>query len=456
MNRRILSSSLVLIMMLALSTGCAPGNNTAAAETTMAAAVVQTGVVPTASAADAYEETIRIGVMMPITGTTSYAGKYQLEGVQMYTDYVNNNGGIKSMNGRKIELVVSDTNGKPENGVIEIQRLIEEEKVSALIGPYNSAVAAAIAPIAIKSRVPLMVTNAVSDNIMSNGRNKFVYRCNLGAADTADMQELLLKYLATVTNSGEIEKLAIVYDSSDWGSSVLANLKTLSYRIGFEIVVSEAVQTNLTDFGAIVNRLKQENPDAVFVPLFLNEAELFTRQMYKFNCTVPIIGMGTGFTAPEWLENVGSITGAYIMATTDYNLSFGIKNQNSIEYYDNYLKTHNNHPLPIETGNGWLGMGVLTDAVERAGSSDREAIANALYGTDIDSDSPVMWFSLYDGVKFDTAGTELADGSIRYNQNERLGTAAGQVCVQVLDGKWQVIWPDKAKTADIVFPHPAY
>jgi len=270
------------------------------------------------------------------------------------------------------------------------------------------------------------------------------------------MQRELLSVIADVSGSEGFHRFAVVYEPGDWGASFMLNMRGLAEELVFELVLAEAVQDGETDMKPLVEKLIGARADAVFVALYLNEAETFANQLYRYHYSGPVIGMGTGFTTPEWLEDVGSITGAYIMATSDYNLSFGIKNPESRLYYENYLATHDNHHLPIETGNGWLGMGTLADAVSRAGSSDREAIAAALQETDLDKDSPVLWFSLYEGVKFNTEGMPLPDGSVRYNQNEKLGPAEGQICVQVQDGRWQIVWPEEVKTSDIVFPRPKY
>ncbi|HHU22425.1 MAG TPA: ABC transporter substrate-binding protein, partial [Clostridiales bacterium] len=392
------------------------------------------------------DEVIKIGVLMPLSGATASPGAYQLEGIQMVVDYVNENGGIKSMNGAKIELVVSDTAGNVETGMTEIERLITVENVSALIGPYNSTVGAATAPIAIQYGIPYVITNAIADNIMQNGANKYVYRSNYGANDMTPFRKMVVDYLGGLSENGKFSKIAIIYDAGDWGTSENASFQEVAKAIDAEVVVSEAITTNSSDLSSVVNKIKNSGAEVIFAGIFLNDAILFTKQMREYNCNIQIVGSGTGFSDSKWLEALGE-AGNGVMGTSDFNPSFGVRNPDAAELYDAYLKEHDNVPMPLETSNGWCGMGTLVEALEAAGSADREAIADALYNLDLESDSLPLWFSMFEGIKFNTEGDELQ----RYNQNIRLGETAGQILKQVINGKWELVWPTDHATAQATF-----
>ncbi len=93
-------------------------------------------------------------------------------------------------------------------------------------------------------------------------------------------------------------------------------------------------------------------------------------------------------------------------------------------------------------------MATILEALEIAGSSDREAIADALYNIDLDDTALPLWYTMFDGVKFNTAGDELG----RYNQNVEIGETAGQILVQIIDGEWELVYPTERATADIQYP----
>jgi len=395
---------------------------------------------------EASGDTVKIGVLLPLSGSTASPGGYQLEGIQLAVDYINDNGGIASMGGAKLELVTSDTTGDVETGMTEIERLITVEKVSALIGPYNSTVGAATSPIAIQYGVPYIITNAVADNIMQNGANKYVYRVNYGASDMTPFRGMVVDYLGNLTEAGKFEKIAIIYDAGDWGTSENESFKEVAKEIGAEVVVSEAINTDSSDLSSVVNKIKSSGADVVFAGIFLNDAILFTQQMKEYNCDVQIVGSGAGYADSKWLEALGN-TAENVMGTSDFNPSFGLTNDDAAALYETYLEEHDNETMPLETSNGWCGMATLAMAIEAAGSADREDIADAMYNLELDGDSLPLWFSMFEGVKFNTEGDELG----RYNQNELLGDTAGQILKQVQNGEWQLVWPLENATAEIIF-----
>lgn len=435
MKKRLFALVLALVMVLSLAAcGGGDGNSTATTQSTESSDTAATG------------DTVKIGVLLPLSGSTASPGGYQLEGIQMVVDYMNDNGGIASMGGAKLELVTSDTTGDVETGMTEIERLITVEKVSALIGPYNSTVGAATAPIAIQYGVPYIITNAVADNIMENGANKYVYRVNYGASDMTPFRSMVVDYLGSLTEAGQLEKIAIVYDAGDWGTSENESFQKVAKEIGVEVVVSEAINTDSSDLSSVVNKIKNSGADVVFAGIFLNDAILFTRQMNEYNCDVQIVGSGTGFSDGKWLEALGG-TAENVMGTSDFNPSFGVSNDDAAALYVTYLEEHDDKAMPLETSNGWCGMATLAMAIEAAGSADREAVADAMYNLELDGDSLPLWFSMFEGVKFNTEGDELG----RYNQNELLGETAGQILKQVQSGVWELAWPLENATAKTIF-----
>jgi branched-chain amino acid transport system substrate-binding protein len=400
-----------------------------------------------AGSTDAQGETVKIGVLLPLSGGTATNGEYQLEGMQLAVDYVNANGGIKSMNGAQVELVVSDTAGEVETGITEVERLITVENVAALCGPYNSGVAAATAPIAIQYGVPYVIVNAVADNIMQNGANKYVYRTNFGGSDMSPFRGMVVDYLGSLTDAGKLNKIALIYDAGDWGTSEYESYKAVAEERGIDVVVAEAITTNSSDLSSLVNKIKNSGADAVFCGIFLNDAVLFTKTMREYNCDIQIVGSGNGFSDSKWLEAMGD-SAEGVMGTRAFNPSYGTKEGEATTLYQEYLASHNNTPMPEETSNGFCGMGTILEALEAAGSGDREAIADALYNIDLDDTSLPLWYTMYDSVKFNTAGDDLG----RYNQNIGIGDTAGQILCQVIDGNWELVYPTERATANIQFP----
>lgn len=393
----------------------------------------------------AESEEVKIGVLMPLSGATASSGQYQLEGMQMAVDYVNEHGGIESMGGAKIKLVVSDTAGDIETGVTEAERLLTVEKVSALCGPFNSTVGAATAPLAIQYQTPYVITNAIADNILQNGANKYVYRVNFGGGDMVPFRSLFIEYLGSLTKEGKLSKMAVVYDASDWGTSEYETFSGVAKDFGIEVVYHEALALDVSDLSSVVNKIKTSGAQVVFAGISLNTAVLLAKTMNEYNCDIQLCGSGTGFSDPSWLTAVGAEAAEGVLGTTAFNPKFGTKNDEAAALYAKYLEEHDGKLMPEETINGFCGMATILEAIKAAGSADREKIADALYNMDLDDTSMPLWFTMFDGVNFCTEGDDLG----RHNQNLEVGATAGQILQQCINGEWELVWPTERATAPI-------
>ncbi|MGI5935187.1 MAG: ABC transporter substrate-binding protein [Oscillospiraceae bacterium] len=459
--KKVLCATLAILMLLSLFVGCAKENSSGSAapstgnEKPSEPADSTNTDTGNAAGADSTADVVKIGVLLPLSGPTSYNGEQQLAGIQLYTEFVNSNGGISSLNGAKIELVVADSAGSPETGLTEFERLITSENVSAVIGPYNSTVAAVTAPLAIQNEVPYIITNATAENFM-NEPNKFVYRTNTGSMDGDVLMSQWVNYLSDQMPDRDVERVAIVYDSGDWGTAALSTWQGLSESMGFELSVAEAV-SNATDLSTLVNKIKKADVDLVVLAIFLSDTNLFVRQMYEYECYAPIFGIGGGIVSAEYIPNCGEAA-EYTFMATPWVPSFSGVVDAALEWNEKF-KEKFGMDMTQEGSWGWLGMGTLCDAIERAGSTDRIAIADALYVTDIGTDHPAMWFSIYEGVHFATDGQDnpmMGEGAKRYNNNDRLGITAGLIIAQVQNQEWKLVFPETETGGKkvIIYPNP--
>lgn len=433
--KRLLSVLLVLAMLTALLAGCGTGGNS---ETQ---APVQTGDDNSSSAPESggSAEYVKIGVLLPLSGATSYYGGVQLDGIEFCVDYINKNGGIKSMGGAQIRLVTQDSAGDPETGVSAFEKLVEEGVV-AVIGPYNSTVAAATAPLAIQYQVPYVIVNATSENFMSV-KNKYVYRTNTGSTDGDMMWDLVIKYLNGVRPDNPTDKIAIVYDSGDWGTAAVQTWRSNAEAMGYEVVVDEAVSESSTDLSTLVNKIKAAETDLVIVAAFSAATNLLVKQMADYECTAKIAGLGGGIGDTEFIENCGEAANGALYSAP-WVPSYGGASAEAQALAGEFTATYD-YSMTMEPCWGWLGMATIINALEAAGAADKEAVADALYALDVDKSDWSMWFSGYEGVKFDTEGKQderFPDG-IRYNNNMKLGETDGMVLVQVQNGEWVIVYP---------------
>ena len=288
--KKLLSILLAAVMVLSLAScggGAASGN------------------APTGGGSGAAEptgDTVKVGVLLPLSGSTSYYGNVQLQGIQLCADYVNANGGIKSMNGAKIELDVQDSASDPETGVSAFEKLVDDGCV-AVVGPYQSTVAASTAPLAIQYGVPYIIVNATGETFM-NVENKYVYRTNTGSTDGDVFVTQIVNYLNKVRPDDPLDSVAVVYDEGDWGTSAVASWQANADEYNYKITVAEPVSESTTDMSTVVNKIKTNNCDIVILAAFSGATNMLVQAMSDYECTAKIIGLGGGVGETKFIEKL--------------------------------------------------------------------------------------------------------------------------------------------------------
>lgn len=383
---------------------------------------------------------VKVGVVGPMTGGAANLCQKINWGIQMATDDFNEAGGVKSMNGAKIELVFGDSTGKPDTGATEAERLIVQEKVDVILSTTQSAVSASVAPIAEKYKTPCILVTSVSNAILQNGY-QYVFRFNHYGTGDAKATAGFVQSLP------DVKKVAIVYEDTDYGKGLYQGLTDL-LEGKMEIVISESYPQNNTDFSPLVNKLKAKQPDVVCLASYLNDAILLVKTMQEYKCNVPIAAAAGVYCNTEFIDAVGSAS----EYCTDINgIPFDLiekKGADAIALNDKYKSKYSNG-LDIDTfpGCGYTAMQVLFDALERAGSADKEKVQQALLTVDLPADSPALLLAPYDGIK-----TGEIDGMT--NQN----IYAQSIICQVQNGKAKVVYPENMRNegTELIWPVPKW
>jgi branched-chain amino acid transport system substrate-binding protein len=390
------------------------------------------------SYATGHAENVKIGNIIPLSGPSATLGQQGKAAREMAVEEINAAGGIKSLNGAKLELVFADSESKPEKGVAEAERLINTEKVHVLTGCWNSAVTYPTTAVAERYGIPFVVPVSVADKITEQGF-KTVFR--IAAKDswwTRD-QFSFLKDMEEEFGT-KIERIAFVYENGDWGKGFAGQWKDLAEKGGYKVVLDEPYPSTATDLSPVVQKIRRSKADVLMLVSNAADAILLTNTLadYKVNLKA-IIASGGGHADPSFLETTGKNAQNLfdiVEWETDVNKA-GAKEAN-----DKYKAKYGQN-LTGEAVDAYVAMYVLKDALERAGSLEAEKIREALAATDL-STGPGMIVG-YDSVKFDKTGQ---------NQNASL------VMVQVNDvgnGLERItIWPKSARRAGYtpVFPMP--
>lgn len=428
--KKLLSILLAAVMVFSLA-ACGSGGGGGAASGTAPAGDGSGDSKPSG-------DTVKVGVLLPLSGATSYYGNVQLQGIQLAADYVNANGGIKSMNGANIELVVQDSASDPETGVSAFEKLVDDGCV-AVVGPYQSTVAASTVPLAIQYGVPYVIVNATGETFMGT-ENKYVYRTNTGSTDGDVFVTQIVNYLNKVRPEDPLDSVAVVYDEGDWGTSAVASWQANADEYGYKVTVAEPVSESTTDMSTVVNKIKTNNCDIVIVAAFSGATNMLVQAMSDYECTAKVIGLGGGVGETKFIENCGAAA-ENVMYTSPWLPMYGGASDEAEQWRATYQEKYGDDMM-MEACWGFLGMGAVTNAIEEAGSADREAVADALHDMNLDKDNYALLFSGYDGVHFATDGqTSPAYEGTRYNQNDALGPNDGMILTQVQNGEWTIVYP---------------
>lgn len=377
------------------------------------------------------DDTIKVGILLPLSGSVAPIGINNRRGHELAVEEINANGGINALDGALFELVDGDTQGKPEVGITELQKL-ERKGVVAIMGAYQSGVTFPVTQVSEKLEVPFINPVAIADSITSRGF-KYLFKVSPQASWYARDQIRFVKEVSEKAGT-PVESVVLLHEDTLFGQSTGDGQVKAAGEFGIEILDRISYPKDSADMTATMARIKQLNPDAVLLVSYLSDAVLITRTMKELGINVPIVGTSAGHIDPAYISTLGK--------DSDYTFTVGewatdVKKAGVPEvakrFKDKFGVDMNGHAA--ET---YLSTYVLKDAIERAGSLDREKVRDALAETNICGDQNIL---PYDCIRFDSSGQS---------------PEAQLIVMQIIDGEHKTVWPFNTASADVVWPVPAW
>lgn len=388
-------------------------------------------------ASDAMAQDIKIGVLLPLSGNAASAGQQSKASVELAAEIVNGKHpevkgmpatGLPNLRGGKVELVLADHQGNPSTGQSQALRLIQQDKVAALLGAYQSSVTFAATAVAERYGVPWVVGDSVAANITGRGF-KFVFRVTPVAQDFAYNY---MDFLHDLKDQGlAVKTLGIVYENTDYGTSIADALRRAIKEKNLELIADISYSANTTDVSSQVLQLKDKKPDAVIFVSYTADTILYMKTIKQLDYRPQVvIGDDSGFSDPAFIKNVGAIAqGAMNRSAWDIG-----KPDSVTANINDLFKAKTGFDLDDTSARNMQATFVLADAINRAGSDKAEAIQAALRATDLNANQLMMG---YKGVKFDDTG-----------QN----TLAATYLIQLQGDRYVAVWPAKSATAKLQIP----
>jgi branched-chain amino acid transport system substrate-binding protein len=390
-------------------------------------------------------ETIKIGVIYPLSGNTASAGNQAKAGIELAAEIVNGDhpefeplplakgAGLPGLKGALLELVIADHQGNPSVGQSQTLRLITQEKVVAMMGSYESSVSMTATAVAERYGIPFLVGDSVAADITGRGF-KSVFRTTPIASDLARTYMDFFAELKSKKNA-KVESLAIVNENTDYGTSTANAIEAAAVAKGFKVLARIPYGKNTADVSSQVLQLKQLNPDVAIFISYTSDAILYVKTMQNLNYKPPIcLGEDAGFSDPATVEAVsGQMQGLFNRSAWTVGKPGSLTYRLNVAY-----KKKVNQDISDPTARSIMGFLTLADAINRAGSTKPEAIIAALKATDLKANQMMVGYS---GVQFDPTG-----------QNKLAATFVTQ-----LFGKdYLGVWPFDRAERDLVYPYKGW
>jgi branched-chain amino acid transport system substrate-binding protein len=316
---------------------------------------------------------ILIGSLHPITGPTAYDGLSIADGFQLAIDHKNAAGGIKSMGGAKMKVILMDTESKPKVGESAAEKMIRDGCI-ALAGCYNSPVTMIATQVAERNAIPFLVTISVADEILERGF-KYTFRTQ---PDSSNMAELTCKYTRQLVDQFKInlKTLSHLYISG-FGTSIFNKVQKFASRYGFDIIGGVSYGFGVSDFTTEISKIKAMNSDVIFDTGYLADGilKLKTYADLKVEPKGGIIGCSNGaYSNPTTVKELGRLT-EYIL---DGNYYYNPRSPLAKRVIEDFGKRFTDVRFQSHSVHAYDAALVLVDALERAASADPKKLRDAI------------------------------------------------------------------------------
>lgn len=345
----------------------APTSAPKAAAPTSAPAAAAPTTAP-AQAAVGSGEVIKIGWIGPLSGSYAYTGESIKKGAELAVKEANAEGG-------KIEMLVGDDRGTPAEAVALAQKYINDDKIAALVGPFNTATVLPVKDIANKAKVPMASTGAAGDNVTEKDVDYYFRPHMYNNLQSSQFAKYIVQELGK-------KKLGIIYENNDWGKGLDTSMSKLFEDMGAEMVAREGFNSGTTDFTSSLTKLKASSPDGYVAIALITEAAIIARQASELGISgANIIGLGS-WDQDKLFELVGPATDGIKFMMWYAPEHPEIK---AAKVFSDAYQTEFGSVPDSFAAQGYTAAKSLLLAIKAAGGTDGTAIRDAMLKTDFES-----------------------------------------------------------------------
>lgn len=375
-------------------------------------------------------ETLLLGAAVALTGGVSKEGNQVKDGYDVWLQTVNEKGGIDVGGKRhKVELRFYDDESKTDTGTRLVEKLISEDKVKFILGPFSSGITQATSTISERAGILTLAPQANADGIYERGY-KYIFSV-LPPAST--YLRGLIDMAATL--SPKPERMAIMIRDDPFGIFAGEGAARYAQEKGFQVVFKEKYPANVTDVSSILTQVKAANPDMLLASTLLQDSVLITKGLKDLQFAPKLAGFTAGPALPDFAKALDK----------DANFIFGsewwlptLKYEgeptlgSAAQFVETFKKLKNYEPYYHAASGSAAGL-MLQLAIQKAGKLDTDPVRQAL----LSLEPQTFW------------------GPIGWNDQGK-NVKGTTVPVQILDGKLVAVWPPQGRVAEPKYPMPAW
>ena len=389
----------------------------------------------------AQPKTIKIGAIYPLSGNLATTGLDCKRGVEMAVEIINGKydlslplaktEGLPNLSGARIEVIFGDSKGDPKNGMAEAERLVTQEKVVAVIGAYQSAVTKTASQATERLKIPFVNSDSTSPTLTERGF-KYFFRpeCTdtIFAKNQFEFIEDMKKKKGTKLGS-----VALLYENTEWGANVGKEEQKYAKEFKYEVVADIPYSQNATDVSSEVGKLIKAKPDVLLHASYITDAILYTKTFKELGFAPKGFLTMAGYLEPDYLKTVKA-DGNFMVVRSTFALDLAKRKPLVAQVNELYKKKYG-MDMSGNAARSFTAPFVISEAMNRAKSTESEAVTKALMATDIPGDQII---NPWKGIKFDS--------------NTHQNIYATGILVQIQGEQYHTVWPFEMAAKDVVWP----
>jgi branched-chain amino acid transport system substrate-binding protein len=374
------------------------------------------------------EDAITFGAALSLTGKTATEGVQVKDGYDFYVDHINQMGGI-NLGGKKYKVAIKyyDDESSAATSAKLYEKLIAEDGIKLLLGPYSSGITMAASAVTEKYKVPMVLAHGAALALYDRG-----FRYIFGTLTPVDQYTAnYIKMAADAQPRGQ--RLALVQENDLFPKQAIEGAAQQAKAAKLDIVYTGTYPTGTKDFSSMVEAIKASNPDVLIAAGYTGDMLTLTRQIAEQGLKVKMFGVMLGPTLPGYIDSLGKLAEGQL-EPIQWSPNLPYKDQifgwTATEFADIYKK-EKGHVPDYHPPQSMAALEVYQNAIERTGSLDPEKLRDAIAQTEM--------MTLYGPIKFNAKGAN---------------TAKGMLVVQVQKGKPVVVYPPDGAEGKFIYPMP--